>query len=231
MRTVQSQLAGAGALLAMALVTGCLDRELRPITPCLVSGVSRKVQITNVDKVDLLLMVDNSNSMAGEQQSLKRELPNLITVLTTGYRSDADPEPFPPVKDLHVGVVSSDMGIPGVELPPSCHANGGDDGRLQSAPHGDRCEAAYPSFLRFIGDARIGPVTDAHKFADDVGCIATLQLHRRRHGDLQGRPEAASGLYHDREAAHGCDCQARVSERDPEAGKHTPRPEPSGGPA
>jgi hypothetical protein len=50
---------------------GCLDRELKPLNPCLVSGVSRQVQVKNVDKVDLLFMVDNSNSMAGEQQSLR----------------------------------------------------------------------------------------------------------------------------------------------------------------
>src|ERR1700748_677474 len=106
------------ALATLATLMGCLDRELVPVNPCLVSGVSRKVQVKNVDKVDLLMMVDNSNSMAGEQGSLKDQFPSVIKVLTTGYRFDGDPDPFPPVKDLHVGVVSSDMGIPGVELPP-----------------------------------------------------------------------------------------------------------------
>jgi hypothetical protein len=174
MRTRYSRIVGIAAVAWVAVMTGCLDRELRPLNPCLVSGVSRKVQVRNVDKVDLLMMVDNSNSMAGEQASLKKEFPNVIRVLTTGFRSPDDPNPFPPVKDLHVGIVSSDMGIPGVELPPSCHANGGDDGMLQNMPRGDNCAAMYPLWLSFIGDAKIGPLTDAMQFANDVGCIATL---------------------------------------------------------
>jgi hypothetical protein len=150
-----------------------LDRNLKPLNPCLVSGVSRKVQVKNVDKVDLLFMVDNSNSMAGEQQSLKAQFPNVIKVLTTGERMPGDPNPFPPAKDLHVGIVDSDMGIAGVEFG-SCHADGGDDGRLQHTPHGDNCDASYPLFLSYIGDPKIGPVTDPTKFSNDVGCIANL---------------------------------------------------------
>ena len=174
MKTRQSRIVGIAAVAWTVVMTGCLDRELRPLNPCLVSGVSQKIKVQNVDKVDLLMMVDNSNSMAGEQESLKREFPNVINVLTTGFRSPDDPDPFPPVKDLHVGIVSSDMGIPGVELPPSCHADGGDDGKLQNTPRGDGCEAMYPLWLSFIGDAKIGQLTDPMKFANDVGCIATL---------------------------------------------------------
>jgi hypothetical protein len=174
MRTLQSRIFGSVAMAGIAVMTGCLDRDLKVLNPCLVSGVSQKVQVTNVDKVDLLMMVDNSNSMGDEQESLKREFPNLITVLTTGYRYEGDPNPFPPVKDLHVGVVSSDMGIPGFEYPPSCSAYGGDDGRLQNTPYGDNCEAEYPLWLSFIGDATLGAVSDPQKFANDVGCIATL---------------------------------------------------------
>jgi hypothetical protein len=174
MRTDQRRIVGVAAMVWSVAMTGCLDRDLRPLNPCLVSGVSQKVQIQNVDKVDLLMMVDNSNSMAGEQASLKEQFPSVIRVLTTGYRYEGDPEPFPPVKDLHVGVVSSDMGIPAVELPPNCHADGGDDGKLQNTPRGDNCDADYPLWLKFIGDPNIGEVSDADKFANDVGCIATL---------------------------------------------------------
>src|SRR5205085_6258230 len=97
---------------------------------------SRQVQVKNVDKVDLLFMVDNSNSMAGEQKSLREQFPVVIRVLTTGQRTPGDPSPFPPAKDLHVGIVTSDMGLPGVNFG-SCHADGGDDGHLQHTPHGD----------------------------------------------------------------------------------------------
>lgn len=173
MSTRERSIIGLATLAMTVLATGCLDRELKPLNPCLVSGVSRKVQVKNVDKVDLLFMVDNSNSMAGEQTSLKAQFPKVIEVLTTGMRSPMDTNPFPPAKDLHVGVVSSDMGIPGVNYG-NCHADGGDDGKLQHTPRGAGCDASYPLFLSYHGDAKTGMLTDPVKFANDVGCIATL---------------------------------------------------------
>jgi hypothetical protein len=105
--------------------------------------------------------------MAGEQRSLASQFPKIIQVLTNGSRSSDDPHPFPAVHDLHVGVVSSDMGIPGVEFG-SCHADGGDDGRLQHTPHGADCEASYPLFLSYGS----GDSTD--ELARDITCIASL---------------------------------------------------------
>jgi hypothetical protein len=172
MRTRDCSVVGMAVLAVTVLATGCLDRELKPLNPCLVSGVSRKVAVNNVDKVDLLFMVDNSNSMAEEQEALKAQFPKLITVLTTGERMTGDPNPFPPAKDLHVGVVSSDMGIPGVNFGANanCLPDGGDDGKLKHAPLGTGCDAAYPTFLSY--NAMMG--TDKVKFAHDFQCIASL---------------------------------------------------------
>jgi hypothetical protein len=164
----------AGVLLVggTLLASACLERELVPLNPCLVSGVSRKVAVNNVDKVDLLFMVDNSNSMADKQVSLKAQFPKLITVLTTGERMPGDPNPFPPVKDMHVGVVSSDMGLPGVANRFGCDPNGGDDGRLQHMPKagGVGCMANYPAFLTYSA----AMMTNQAQFATDFQCIATL---------------------------------------------------------
>ncbi|MET0391404.1 MAG: hypothetical protein ABW321_35850 [Polyangiales bacterium] len=177
MNTRQRSVVGLASLAVTVLATGCLDRELKPLNPCLVSGVSREVLADNVDKVDLLFMVDNSNSMAGEQESLRQQFPNVINVLTTGFRFPGDTEPFPPVKDLHVGIVSSDMGIPGVNYPP-CLADGGDDGKLQHTPRGAMCNAADPvfaaPFLSFVSGGMAVDESITRKFADDVACIATL---------------------------------------------------------
>jgi hypothetical protein len=132
-----------------------------------------------VDKLDLLFMVDNSNSMAEEQTALKAQFPKLISVLTSGQRFAGDPNPFPPAKDLHVGIVSSDMGIPGVNFGANtnCLPDGGDDGKLQHTPlHGSGsligsgCDAAYPTFLSY--SALMG--SDQAKFANDFACIASL---------------------------------------------------------
>jgi len=104
---------GAVGVLTSALV-GCPNQELAPLAPCTVSGVSIEVPQTGVDKVDLLFMIDDSGSMAEEQKKLADVLPNLVTVLTTGNKTPkpagATPD-FPPVKSLHIGVISQDMGV------------------------------------------------------------------------------------------------------------------------
>jgi hypothetical protein len=126
-----------------------------------------------IDKVDLLFVVDNSNSMADKQLALKAQLPKLISALTSGKRWSGDPNPFPPVGDLHVGVVSTDMGLPGVANGFGCDPNGGDDGRLQHTPKpgaGTNCSPDYPPFLSYSQDS----ADRAEQFASDFQCVAAL---------------------------------------------------------
>jgi hypothetical protein len=163
------------ALLAFN-ASACLDRELKPINPCLTSKETHEMRPGGVDKVDLLFVVDNSNSMANKQVSLRMQLPSLIRALTTGERFPGDPNPFPPLQDLHVGVVSSDMGVPGVDIAgAACRADGGDDGRLLTTGRGPGCQARYPSFLSYTIDASSGgPARDRMQFAQDASCITNL---------------------------------------------------------
>jgi hypothetical protein len=150
--------------------SGCLERELAPLNPCLVSTVSRKVAVSSIDKVDLLFVVDNSGSMANKQNSLKAQFPHMIQVLSTGMRSANDQNPFPPVKDMHLAVVSSDMGTVGQEGVMACDANGGDDGRLKFASSGGQgCQATYPPFLSYDA-TRDNPM----QIGVDFACIAAL---------------------------------------------------------
>jgi hypothetical protein len=116
-----STLGMVGAL--SSALAGCPNQELAPLTPCTVSGVSIEVPQTGVDKVDLLFMIDNSGSMAEEQKKLAAVLPDLVTVLTTGQLNPNMPKErpdFPPVKSLHIGVVSSDLGVNAAPAIESC---------------------------------------------------------------------------------------------------------------
>jgi hypothetical protein len=81
---------------------------------------SRNWAIPASDKLDILFVVDNSDSMAEEQERLADDLSLLFDRLQ-------GPAGLP---DLHVGIISTDMGIRG-DLP-GCEAPG-DDGVLQSA--------------------------------------------------------------------------------------------------
>lgn len=167
--TRQAAAWATGALLAGSVALGgCLDRPLKPLNPCLVSGVVAEIAVTNIDKVDLLFVVDNSGSMKEEQAALQREFPRLIKTLTTGQR---DPKPpFPPAEDLHIGVVSSDMGLVGIEGIPGCEGLG-DDAIMNNIPNPTlgNCQATYPRFLSYTAT-----VNDPDTTANDFTCIATL---------------------------------------------------------
>lgn len=138
------------AALLSVVSLGCPGQELAPLGPCTVSAVSERVDQAGVSDVDLLFMVDNSGSMASEQAKIAKELPRLVQVLTTGDRCaggneadcdlNDDKEPkrhFTPVKQLHLGVVSSNMG--GIDEPTGSQAavlackGLGDDGKLQTS--------------------------------------------------------------------------------------------------
>ncbi|MDD9932494.1 MAG: hypothetical protein OXT09_02760 [Myxococcales bacterium] len=157
------------ASLALAS-SGCLDRELKPLNPCLVSGVVAEIAVTNIDKVDLLFVVDNSGSMREEQEALRREFPKLVEVLATGDRDLDGVNDFPPAKDLHLGVVSSDMGLVGIQGIPGCE-NLGDDGIMNNVPNPalTGCQASYPRFITYSAG-----VNDPAQTANDFACIATL---------------------------------------------------------
>ncbi|HKP56439.1 MAG TPA: hypothetical protein VJV78_06960 [Polyangiales bacterium] len=132
--------------------------------------MSRKVSVSSIDRVDLLFMVDNSASMTSKQNSLKAQFPRMIQVLSTGMRMTGDPNPFPPVANMHLAVVSSDMGVVGQTGIMSCDPNGGHDGRLQHTSTGDPgCQPTYPDFLSYDA-TKDNPM----QIGVDFGCIASL---------------------------------------------------------
>ena len=162
-------------LILVLVAVGCIEREGRPVNPCTNVTVAQAIEVTNVDKVDLLFMVDNSNSMGEEQLKLIVEFPSLIRILTTGdfNQSDGlpvgdDPNDFEPVKDLNVGIVTSDMGTGGFTVPTCARSDFGDDGilRTQGNTGNPACMATYPAFLNF----RTGG--DPAAFAGQVACVA-----------------------------------------------------------
>jgi hypothetical protein len=89
--------------------------------------------IAHADKVDLLIMVDNSVSMADKQAVVAQTVPDLVARLTNPDCFDpatgqfvAQVEPgqdcpagseraFPPVTDMHLGVITSSLGGHGAD--------------------------------------------------------------------------------------------------------------------
>ncbi len=72
--------AGCGlALGALTVFTSaCLDRPIEPVDARTTSVIVERLAQSKVDKIDLLLSIDNSQSMADKQLELARGIPALI---------------------------------------------------------------------------------------------------------------------------------------------------------
>jgi len=123
-----------------------------------------------VGAVDVLFVVDNSNSMAEEQDALAREIPRVVQALATGDADADGVQDFPAIASLRTGVVTTDMGTGDFVVPTCSNARAGDDGILRTRGNTAiaGCEATYPSFLDFSSS------DDATSFAREVGCVATI---------------------------------------------------------
>jgi hypothetical protein len=104
-------------------------------------NVGIPLRTSNVDKVDLLFMIDNSVSMGDKQSLFALAVPGLIQRLVapncldasgkvvgqsspdgTGCPTGSRPE-FEPVHDLHIGIVSSSLGSRGGDVCPDAATN------------------------------------------------------------------------------------------------------------
>jgi hypothetical protein len=132
------QLAAASlAIAGVGAVGGCLTRPLSPLEPFTTSVVVDKLTQSGVDKIDLVLVVDNSASMADKQYILSLAIPDLVGGLVQPKCLDNNtmaPIPtamqptsptqtcpsgstyeFNPVLDMHIGLLSSSLGSFGAD--------------------------------------------------------------------------------------------------------------------
>jgi len=126
-------------------------------------------------QVDILVVVDDSMSMAEEQANLAETFPQLIDKLLA---PEVDPETgrpdHMPVRDLHIGVISTDMGTGGYPVESCANPYYGDDGILQHSPspYVTGCDSAYALFLSYASD---DPDAEQIQWMSTAfGCIAVL---------------------------------------------------------
>lgn len=113
-------LGGLGAL----LLSGCPDREVSAV-PIGQEQVERvELPAAEVSDLDLLFVIDNSGSMEDEQTSLKDNFDKFIEILSTIEGG---------LPNIHIGVVSSDMGTMNGKTFVNC-SQLGDGGALHTSP-------------------------------------------------------------------------------------------------
>ena len=128
-RIVSGVTLGAATCAVLGLVGGCLTRPVEATDPITKTNFITSIATGTIDKVDILFDIDNSASMGDKQAYLAKAIPDLLTRLvqpncinpTTmaitgqagldGNCSDGvSNAEFPPVHNMHIGIVSSSLG-------------------------------------------------------------------------------------------------------------------------
>jgi hypothetical protein len=154
---------GKSWLLLLVLLGGCLQRPVAETHPATSNVFVEQFRQNAVNKIDLLFMIDNSASMGDKQGILAKAVPELLGRLLvpdclepSGVRHKFEavqvggecPAPmtrdFDPVKDVHIGVISSSLG-----------GRGGDSCTPAYAP-GQPFSAAKMDMGHLMGTVRTG---------------------------------------------------------------------------
>jgi len=181
---------------------GCLNRPIDPLKPKTTSVVVERLAQNGVDKIDLLLAIDNSISMADKQAILAAAVPDLVNRLVTpdcvddagvstgvtvdaaGECPDGSKPEFPPIRNINVGIISSSLGD---LTAASCAGatNSDDKGRLLKRPdsvptYNENNYLAWDPDSKRAGETDaptlIGNLGDLVVGVGQVGCGYEMQL-------------------------------------------------------
>lgn len=157
----------------------CLDRPVTAAAPKTHAVHSERIRQSSVDKIDLLFMIDNSGSMADKQEVLAEAVPDLLDRLVNpacvrleggqewpveklpdGSCPDGAEYEFEPIKDIHIGVISSSLGGNGSSQCKTTDSPTNDDkGHLLARKRDGSTVATYADkgFLQWDPDGKLDP--------------------------------------------------------------------------
>jgi len=147
-------------------LAACPSREISKLDPLPAKEIYKDTPVNSNRKIDILFVIDNSDSMRQEQENLATNFPKFIQVLDSieGGRPS-----------VHIGVISSDIGIDPYAAE-ACSGRG-DDGLLQNAPRIAGCSPPNGGarYLEDIPLASGGRQTNYNGSLEDAfACIAQL---------------------------------------------------------
>jgi hypothetical protein len=162
--------------MATALSAGCPNRDVSAIDPNQQKEEKKLIPVGSNRNIDILFVIDNSGSMGEEQASLGTNFPKFMAVLN-GIEGG--------LPNVHIGVVSSNVGVGGYGIPGCTENNGkGDDGLLQgdgnklNGPNSPECTDVPTGGKPFIEDVVPEGGSEIKNFSGTLEntftCIATL---------------------------------------------------------
>ncbi len=149
------------AVVALIALPSCIDREVASIEPRQSIEQIDSVDVFPNRDIDILFVIDNSNSMAAEQDSLAANFDRFINVLNT---IDGG------LPNVHIGVVSTDVGAGPYGIS-RCNGNG-DNGLLLTG--GGACSLAgnWIENIALADGSR--QINYTNTLAETFSCIAKI---------------------------------------------------------
>lgn len=154
---------------------GLADAELHHLSKAFVGRTCETCCGRAQADLDLLLVIENAGGLAQEQPSLANELPELVRALSSGDLDGDGLQDAPALGRLHAGIVTTDMGAGGYELPTCPPTHFGDDGILRREREGlplrDCDHLRYPGVQVLDG----GADADAReRFDAETNCLVQI---------------------------------------------------------
>jgi hypothetical protein len=147
----------------LAALAGCPDREVSRVDPIQDPVLDKSIPVNINRNLDILFVIDNSGSMLAEQQQLTANFPGFINVLQQIEGG---------LPDIHLGVISSNVGAAGAQSVPGCPASG-DDGNLLTGPPTNTCASQFGLQGSFISDIAQSNGTRMKNYTGDLAALFT----------------------------------------------------------
>jgi hypothetical protein len=155
------------ALGAGLVAASCADRNVdvpATVRTAAVTATTADGAVAGSGNLDVLFMIDNSSSMTAMQVKLQQQLPLFVSAL------EALPTGLP---NIHVAVVSSDMGAPGDSTTSIGCTAAGDQGMFQSMPRGTCTATTLAAGATYISNVG-GTLNYTGNLSDVLSCVALL---------------------------------------------------------
>lgn len=173
-------------------LAACPNREISRVDPNQDKEEFKDIPVQLNRDLDLIFMIDNSGSMAEEQDNLAANFPQFINVLQTIEGG---------LPNVHIAVISSDVGAGPFNIS-GCSGNG-DNGDFRKGATDSCAQLGTANYIQDISDGAGGRTTNyTGTLADTFSCMATLgsngcgfeqQLESLRRA-LNGNPNNAGFL-------------------------------------
>ena len=155
----------SAVLLAVAGLTGCPDRSISKVDTDQKKVETKDIPVDINRDLDILFLIDKSPTMGDEQASLTANFPRFMQILSQIEGG---------LPNVHIGVISQDIGAGGLTIAGGGCSGTGDNGNLLAQARVPGCTPPNGSFISDIDNAGARRKNYTGTLEETFSCIATL---------------------------------------------------------